>query len=276
MRSFSNLAIPLLLTGLFFSTNVGAQKLEITSSDSLSLSADTSHPYYYRVNGTYLKSIWDDFKHVAASPAHWQGKDWAKFAVITGTGAVLMATADRPVKHMMERNQKPVFKNITDVFEPIGNRYGPLLITGMYLTGVITGNRRIEHASLSITRSLLISTAIYTATKSVIKRQRPVRTDNQYDFRLPFTKSTKTYTSFPSGHSNTVFSIATACALEFKETKWVPYVAYTIASLTAISRVYQNRHWTSDILIGASLGHFITKKVYALEEKKRMELKSTY
>jgi membrane-associated phospholipid phosphatase len=267
----------LLFSILFFSVSTTAQ--EITDSAKVqqqSSDADTTHPYYYRINKTYFKSIWEDFKGTVASPAHWKGRDWAKFGVITGTGVVLMATADKPIKHMMERNQKPAFKSVTDVFEPLGNRFGPLFVTGMYLTGLVTGNRRIEHASLSITRSLLISTAIYTASKSVINRQRPVRTDNTWDFRVPFTKKAKTYTSFPSGHSNTIFSIATACALEFKDAKWVPYVAYSIATLTAVSRVYQNRHWTSDILIGASLGHFITKKVYALEEKKRGTLKSTY
>ncbi|HVG41430.1 MAG TPA: phosphatase PAP2 family protein [Chitinophagaceae bacterium] len=237
---------------------------------------DTSQPYYYRINKRYFSSIWDDFKQVAVSPLHWQGKDWAKFGVVMGGAAILTATADKPVKRMMLRNQKPAFKSVTDVFEPLGNRFGPLFITGMYLTGVISGNRRIEHASLSITRSLLISTVIYTASKAIINRQRPVRTDNPYDFRLPFTKQAKTYTSFPSGHSNTIFSIATACALEFKNQKWVPFVAYSIATLTAVSRVYQNRHWTSDILVGASLGHFITKKVYAVEEKKRATLKATY
>jgi membrane-associated phospholipid phosphatase len=237
---------------------------------------DTSQPYYYRINRRYFKSIWSDFKETAASPFHWQGKDWTKFAVITGAGALLATTADKPIKHMMARNHKEAFKSVTEIFEPLGNRYGPIFITGMYLVGVVSGNRRIEHASLSITRSLLISTAIYTVSKKLIPRQRPVRTDNPYDFRLPFNKKVKTYTSFPSGHSNTIFSIATACALEFKEAKWVPYVAYTIATLTAVSRVYQERHWSSDILIGASLGHFITKKVYSIEEKKRAVLRTTY
>jgi len=264
---------------MFLSTRSYSQDTVVTTTTVLQDSAIKpvdDHPYYYRINGFYLESIWDDFKHTVAAPAHWQGRDWAKFAAITGTGVVLLTTADKPIKHMMERNQTSTFKSITNVFEPLGNQYGPAFVTGMYFVGLISGNRRIEHASLSIARSLLISTAIYTVSKSLIPRQRPVRTDNQYDFRLPFNKKVKTYTSFPSGHSNTIFSIATAAALEFKEAKWVPYVAYTIATLTAVSRVYQDRHWSSDILIGASMGHFITKKVYALEEKKKATLKMTY
>jgi membrane-associated phospholipid phosphatase len=146
----------------------------------------------------------------------------------------------------------------------------------MYLTGVITGNQRIEHASLSVARSVLISTALYTASKALIRRERPVRTENPYYFGPPFTKKTSTFTSMPSGHTNTIFSIATALALEFKEAKWVPWAAYTVATLTAVSRMYQNRHWSSDLLIGASIGHFITKKIYAIEDKKRASLKTTF
>jgi membrane-associated phospholipid phosphatase len=63
--------------------------------------------------------------------------------------------------------------------------------------------------------------------------------------------------------------VATALALEYRETKWVPVVAYTIATLTALSRVYQNRHWTSDIVLGSALGHFVTKAVWKNNNKKQ-------
>ena len=224
-----------------------------------------------RLNGRYFKSYWLDFKDVITRPAHWQGRDWKRLAFIGGTGTLLVVFADREVRSWTLNNQKEAFQSATKIVEPFGNRLPPVLITGMYLTGLITGNRQLEHSSLSIARSVVISTALYTASKSIIRRQRPVRTDNPYLLALPFTKTG--YTSFPSGHSNTVFAVATAFALEYKEHKWVPWVVYPIATLTALARVYENRHWTSDVLIGASIGHFITRAVYKAEEKRNKEKK---
>ena len=223
----------------------------------------------YRFNGRYLKSYWLDFKEVITGPARWKGKDWKTLGVIAGTGTLLLVFADSEVRSWTLNNQKEALQSATKIVEPFGNRLPPVLITGMYLTGLITGNRKLEHSSLSIARAVIISTGLYTATKSIIRRQRPVRTDDPYLFSWPF--SSVGYTSFPSGHSNTVFAVATAFALEYKEHKWVPWVVYPIATLTAIARIYENRHWTSDVLVGASFGHFITRAVYRAEEKRKQE-----
>jgi membrane-associated phospholipid phosphatase len=228
---------------------------------------DTIPGYYYRVNGAYLKTYWQDFKHVAAAPVRWKGRQWGKFAAVVSATGLVMLTLDEPVQQMMMRNQKEAFKSASDVFYPLGNRFPPLLLSGMYLTSLITKNRRMEHASLSVAKSLAISTAFYTASKSIIRRQRPTRTEDPYDFVAPFSK--KGYTSFPSGHTNTAFAVATAFALEYNDKKWVPWVAYSLATLTAVSRVYDNRHWFSDIIIGASVGHFVTKAIYRQEYKRR-------
>lgn len=239
--------------------------------DSVQLATDTAQPYYYRLNGVYLKSYWTDFKEVVARPFHWRGRDWAKMAVLTGATGLLMATVDKPGKRLMIRNQKPFLNSAGHVFEPLGNQVSPLIVAGMYVTSLVTRNRRLEHASLSIARSVAISTVIYTASKQVIRRQRPVRTDNPFDFKPPFTS--KGYTSFPSGHANTMFSVATAFSEEYKDKKWVPWVAYSIATLTSVTRLYQVRHWTSDILVGAAIGHFVTKTIYRIENRKRFSLK---
>ena len=36
---------------------------------------------------------------------------------------------------------------------------------------------------------------------------------------------------------------------------------YTGAALTGVSRMYNNRHWTSDVLVGAGIGTFAGLKV---------------
>ena len=131
---------------------------------------------------------------------------------------------------------------------------------------IITKNRRLEHNTLMITKSLVISTVFYTATKAVLRRERPDKTDNSHKFTTPFRKND--FTSFPSGHANTAFSVATGFAMQYRHLKWVPWVAYSLAGLTSLSRIYQDRHWASDVIIGSAIGHYVTKTVIRAENRK--------
>jgi membrane-associated phospholipid phosphatase len=229
----------------------------------------------YRINKTYLKSYITDFPKVVTAPGRYTKKDWRN-VIIVSAGAGLFFAVDGPIQDIMLANQQPFWTSVSKVMEPFGNRFPPLLIGGMYLAGVITKDRKLEHVSLMTAKSLVFSVAMYTATKALVRRQRPRYTDNPYVFKAPF-QGGKEYTSFPSGHANTIFSVATALAIEYKETKWVPILAYSIATLTGISRLYENRHWSSDVWLGAACGHFVTKALYKVEEekyKKKQQLKT--
>lgn len=221
----------------------------------------------YRINKTYILSYFTDLPKVAVSPLRYSARDWRAVAFVTaGAGAFLLT--DKSVNKLMRANQEQFYTEVAKVVEPFGNKYPPFIIGAMYLTGVVTKNRKIEHASLMTAKSLVFSTLFYVSTKQVIRRRRPLYTEDPYEFNEPF-QGGREYTSFPSGHSNTIFTVATALAIEFKDTKWVPPVAYTLATLTALSRLYDNRHWSSDVWIGAAFGHFITRAIYKVEARKK-------
>jgi len=72
-----------------------------------------------------------------------------------------------------------------------------------------------------------------------------------------------TYNSFPSGHTTQAFAAATFLSEEYKGTyKWMPYASYTLASSVGILRVANNRHYISDVLVGAGLGFLSMKVAY--------------
>ncbi|MDW5564241.1 MAG: phosphatase PAP2 family protein [Methanomassiliicoccus sp.] len=58
--------------------------------------------------------------------------------------------------------------------------------------------------------------------------------------------------SMPSGHTTLAFAVATLIALGTK-VRWGA-VAYMLAALIGLSRVYLGVHWPSDVLTGALLG----------------------
>ena len=47
----------------------------------------------------------------------------------------------------------------------------------------------------------------------------------------------------------------------FRSQRLVAPLVYGVASLTAFSRLNRNKHWASDVFVGAAIGYFIGKMV---------------
>jgi hypothetical protein len=73
------------------------------------------------------------------------------------------------------------------------------------------------------------------------------------------------YDSFPSGHTSTAFLAAEFLHQEYGcKSVWISICGYGTATLTGISRIYNNRHWTSDVIAGAGIGIMSAKLVYLI------------
>lgn len=72
-----------------------------------------------------------------------------------------------------------------------------------------------------------------------------------------------TRNSFPSGHTATAFMAATMLHKEYGHlSPWVSVGGYTVATLTGVSRQLNNRHWVSDVMVGAGIGILATELGY--------------
>ncbi len=75
--------------------------------------------------------------------------------------------------------------------------------------------------------------------------------------------------SFPSGHTTFAFTNAAVLYNEFSDTSpWVAYSGFLFAATTGTFRMLNNRHWLSDVLVGAGIGMAATQLVYYLEPLK--------
>ena len=138
----------------------------------------------------------------------------------------------------------------------------------MYLTGLATSNDRLASLGLHGTEALLIGEAVGGVIKGVVGRQRPYvtpRDPQSFSLLRGFTGG-DSYRSFPSGH--TVAAFAAAAAVTGETSNWWPSsrwiigpVLYSGAALAGVSRMYDNRHWASDVVVGAALGTFAGLKV---------------
>ncbi|HWK03394.1 MAG TPA: phosphatase PAP2 family protein [Puia sp.] len=73
------------------------------------------------------------------------------------------------------------------------------------------------------------------------------------------------YNSFPSGHTAEAFASAEFMRQEYKDVSpWYGVAGYAMATATGMLRMYNNKHWMSDVVAGAGVGIASTKLAYWL------------
>ncbi|MFC3563577.1 phosphatase PAP2 family protein [Pedobacter jamesrossensis] len=71
--------------------------------------------------------------------------------------------------------------------------------------------------------------------------------------------------SFPSGHTASAFMAAEFLHQEYKDVNpWIGYAGYFVATATGALRMYNNKHWFSDVVAGAGFGIASTKISYLI------------
>ena len=94
-----------------------------------------------------------------------------------------------------------------------------------------------------------ISMGVNGVIKNLVKIPRPWTTGEVTCVR----ESTATGYSFPSGHTQTISTYASAFAINLKK-KWFSILSVIIIILVAFSRMYLGAHYPSDVIVGALLG----------------------
>lgn len=118
-------------------------------------------------------------------------------------------------------------------YVPLASIYGLSLLGAEAKHGYI--NRTLEFATAYIALGAIVNSIKYT-----VREPRPDGSANN---------------SFPSGHTATTFMGAELVRIEYGEdSPWYSVGAYTAAITVGALRVYNNRHWFTDIFAGAGVG----------------------
>jgi membrane-associated phospholipid phosphatase len=107
---------------------------------------------------------------------------------------------------------------------------------GTYLAGYAAKRPGVMLLGADLIRAQLLSGFITDVTKVIVQRERP----NGANY------------SFPSGHTTTAFATATVLQRHYGLKAGLP--AYLIGGYVAASRMADNRHYPSDLLVGAAVG----------------------
>ena len=223
-----------------------------------------------KVNLKYFEGYFADTGKILVSPLHWEGTDWLKLGAVVGVTSS-MFLIDKGVNSFAQRNQSPVASQFARVGNDLGN---PLYILpplgAFYLYGSLADDSRARRASLLALESYTVSAALTSGLKVLADRHRPSAGDGPTTWDGP--RFTLKNLSFSSAHTAAAFSIATVFASEYADNPYVAPIAYGLATLTGLSRIYSNEHWSSDVFFGAAIGYFTSKALlnYHKEDKNKL------
>jgi hypothetical protein len=180
------------------------------------------------------------FKHNAPS----------RSTLLAGTVAVILAGScllapaplratnafDREILELIERNQSDGLDHLMGTLSREWNRENFFIAT---LAAAAYGDETCFRAAEECFKSITLAEAAVSPLKYATNRDRPTGTHSRSD------------SSFPSSHAATSFAAASAVGHAYPRLK-LP--AYTLAALIAYSRVYNQRHYPTDVIAGACIG----------------------
>ena len=114
----------------------------------------------------------------------------------------------------------------------------------------LEGEHNTGQIALITATSYLLGLAAVETCKAFYQTERPDRS---------------AINSFPSGHTFNAFMGAEILRREYgRRYPWVTYVGYGVAAVVGAMRIYNSRHWPSDVLGGAGMALLSVSVSYAL------------
>ncbi|MDQ6634166.1 MAG: phosphatase PAP2 family protein, partial [Gemmatimonadota bacterium] len=191
----------------------------------------------------------------------------AGFAGLT----VAMFPADRSIAQRLENENSKANRFLdrsATGFELISSPGAFIIGPALYVYGRYADHPGVEDLGLHGTEAVVLASGVTGILKGLLGRSRPYVTadTNPRDFKFGKGFSGEDRSSFPSGHTTTAFAAAAAVTSEVqrmwpKYTWYVAPVMYGGATLVGLSRMYHNKHWASDVVLGAGIGTFSGIKV---------------
>ncbi|MEQ1857504.1 MAG: phosphatase PAP2 family protein [Longimicrobiales bacterium] len=214
-------------------------------------------------SGQSAASVPPSVPDTAAAPL-FGARDWA---LVGGFAAAQLALfpLDENVRRATGRMRGDGTDALSDALRPFG-RIDAIYVGSVaaYALGRVSGRPRLADVGLHTFVSLTLANAITGTLKSLGGRARPwilevQGTDTtwvyhgpgEWDLLAGWTEGGSRQ-SYPSGHTTAAFALATVLAEELGGV--TPWLAYPVAAGVGWSRLNDEAHWATDVVMGALVG----------------------
>lgn len=215
-----------------------------------------------------LKGIWQDEKKLWTAPFKIKKNDFL-ILIPVSMAAFLSVKHDeeiyRAFKNYQHRN--PWVSKVSPIITMGGDGNVDIAISAVYcIGGYVFKNEKLLQTGWLSAQALLHAAIMVRLSKMVFARQRPSAKDgidHWHQFPQAFfgykNEPQSHFDAFPSGHTISAMALATVIAEQYKETVYIPIIAYTLFAGVGLSRITEDTHWLSDVIVGAAMGYGIGK-----------------
>lgn len=134
---------------------------------------------------------------------------------------------------------------------------GQVGIGAALIASWVLDDRELMNTAALVTQSALLTQIITEAVKAGSGRARPNESDGDAG------RWQEGGASFFSGHASGTWGAATVIAHRYPD-GWIPPLAYGWATAVSLSRINDDGHWTSDVVMGSLFGYLIGRSVVRL------------
>lgn len=129
-------------------------------------------------------------------------------------------------------------------------QYAPAAAVYALNAAGIKGKNNFRDRTIIYGMATAMVTGVVVSVKGLTKEMRPDDSNKS---------------SFPSGHTATAFAAAEFLRQEYKDVSpWYGIAGYAAAAATGYLRMYNNKHWLSDVVAGAGVGILSTRFAYQM------------
>lgn len=197
-------------------------------------------------------------------PAAFSMLETKRFAAVFAMGG-LAYLGDQGVRDAV-RGSGPQGNQLLEGVAAFGNAWGQpgvvALGAAMWGGGLLAKQPTVAAAGLRAIEAVTVSGTVTALLKMTFGRARPYLSPTAPDdFRLfrGAEITTGGYSSMPSGHTTAAFAFASAVTGEVRlrapeHARTVGILTYGAATMTAYARMHDDRHWLSDVAVGAGIG----------------------
>ena len=189
-----------------------------------------------------------------------KGKNWLPAAIVIG-GTAAFIKEDPPLERKVR--QTDLFSEYNKVLKSsVSGGLIAIIPVGFYAVSLVRHDSYGQGTAMLAGEAVLNDSVLMVVMKAITRRARPSEFPANGAYNDTFFATHNSFlgkgSSFPSGHAMMAFSVADVFARRYRHHKWVPYVAYTLATAISFSRVTTGAHFASDTFIGAALGFSIS------------------
>ena len=200
----------------------------------------------------------DEALEVVKTPLDTKG--YGLVGTLAVAGAVgLTYVFDDDIRNKLQANKNKGLDRATDVGNLVGDPFVHLGIAAAVFGGGILGESlRWKETGEMLGEAVILTDATTFVLKEAIGRARPFVSGDKGSFRPGQFKSD--YDSLPSMHTSSSFAMASIMAAT-SESLSAKVLYYSAATFVGFSRIYQDKHWTSDIILSAAIGELCGRVV---------------